>query len=150
MGKSSLTRERCVEILEKSEMGYLSMVHEGAPYTIPVNYLYLDDKIYIHTGRKGRKWEALTQNSRVCFNVTLEGRKIYGSSPCSYTYEFESVMLEGKAEKVSDSAEVINVLNQLVDKYKEGEVTPVSEEKMAIIWMIRMDIEKMTGRQNRA
>ncbi len=150
MPKKELFIERCMEILDREETGYLSMCRENQPYCIPLNFFYDRNqaKIYIHTGLKGMKWDFLAENSRVCFTVAVPGRKRTGENPCRYTYEFESIIVFGTASRVDAQGEVRDSLNKLINKYRVAPVLPVPEEKLAKLRMIRIDIEKITGRQN--
>lgn len=118
------------------------------PYCIPFNFLYDEGRIYIHTGLKGLKWEYLAANPRVCFTVAATGEKKSGESPCQYTYQFESVIISGSAVEVSSEWELSEYLAKLIDKYRVAPVTPVPEEKLGKLRMIRIDIEKITGRKN--
>ncbi|ADG81235.1 pyridoxamine 5'-phosphate oxidase family protein [Thermincola potens] len=148
MPKKDLAPERCEEILRQAEFGYLGMCREGEPYCIPFNFLYDKGRIYIHTGHKGTKWDYITANPRVCFTVSVPGRKKTGESPCQYTFEFESVTVFGWASKVVSEEETAESLGRLIDKYREGPVGAVPGDKLAKLCMIRIDIEKITGRQN--
>ncbi len=150
MPKQDLSLKRCEEILEREETGYLAMCRDKQPYCLPFNFLYEREpaRIYIHTGLKGVKWEFLADNPRVCFTVAVPGRKRTGASPCQYTYEFASVIVFGTAQKVESAEETLDSLSKLIEKYREGPVLPAPEEKLAKLRMIRIDIEKIAGRQN--
>ncbi len=151
MSRKDLLPERCMEILEREETGFLAMCREELPDCIPLNYFYDrgQQKIYIHTGLQGLKWDILSYNPSVCFTVADPGSKRTGSSPCTYAYEFESVVVFGKAAEVESEHEVAQSLNRLIDKYRESEVLPVPKEKLAVLRMVRIDIETITGRHNR-
>lgn len=150
MPKTDLPPAGCAEVLEREDIGYLAMCSEERPYCIPVSFLFdsIQHKIYIHTGITGAKWDILAENPRVCLTVTAPGRKVTGEDPCRYTYEFKSVIVYGYAMKVSCPDELQDSLQKLVGKYSEGPVSPVPEDKLAKLRMIRIDIEKITGRQN--
>lgn len=65
-----LTREECVEILEKMTFGTLALSGgDGYPYALPISYVYSDDKVYFHSALKGHKIDALMQNDKVSFCV---------------------------------------------------------------------------------
>ena len=147
MPKVDLPIDRCEEILDREEFGYLGMSRGGQPYCIPVNFVYSRGRIYIHTGLKGLKWEFLAENPRVCFTVSAPGAKRTGESPCQYTYEFESVIVFGTASKAEDP-DSLEYLNRLIDKYRTAPVLPAPEEKLAKLLLIRIDIEEISGRQN--
>lgn len=42
---------------------------EGYPYGLPLNYVYLDGCIYMHTADQGYKIDALKANNKVCFSA---------------------------------------------------------------------------------
>ena len=151
MSRKDLTSEKCMEILEREQTGFLAMCRDDMPYCIPLNYFFdrEQQKIYIHTGLKGLKWDILAHNPSVCFTVADPGCKRTGDSPCTYTYEFESVAVFGKAAEVEAKSEVSLSLNKLVEKYRDTETSPVPEEKLSVVRMVRIDIERITGRHNR-
>lgn len=149
MPKQDLSIEQCEEILERAEVGYLAMCRDGRPYCLPFNFVYYRRRIYIHTGLKGLKWDFINANPEVCFAVAEPGRKRTGESPCQYTYEFAGVVVSGTARLVESRAETGDSLRKIIDKYREGPVLPVPEDKLAKLKMLRIDIEKITGRQNR-
>ncbi|PKM80526.1 MAG: hypothetical protein CVU89_13315 [Firmicutes bacterium HGW-Firmicutes-14] len=151
MSKKDMGPDRCEEILQNAETGYLAMSLNDRPYCIPFNFWYDRDRsrIYIHTGLAGMKWDIITGNPSVCFTVAVPGRKRTGESPCSYSYEFESVIVYGKAFLVDNRDETVDSLNRLIDKYREGPAGQIPEDKLTKLRMLRIDIEKITGRQNR-
>lgn len=148
MPKAALEKEQCEQILEQQEFGFLSMSQDGCPYCLPFNFCYEQGCIYIHTGRKGIKWEFLADNPRVCFTVVAPGPKITGDSPCQYTYHFKSVVVRGKASEITCPDQARASLERLIDKYRVGAVTPVPGDKFEKVRMIRIDIDEMTGRKN--
>lgn len=148
MSKTDLAIERCAEILQQAEYGYLAMSREGQPYCLPFNFVYYQAKIYLHTGLKGSKHEYLRANPQVCFTVSVPGSKLTGASPCQYSYRFESVVVLGRACYVEEPGELTESLDRLIDKYREAPVTPVPGDKLAKLKMLRIDIDQLTGRQN--
>lgn len=148
MPKMAIPIERCEEILEQAEFGFLAMSRDGQPYCLPFNFVYDKGKIYIHTGLKGTKHEYIKGNPKVCFTVALPGDKLTGESPCQYSYRFESVALFGNARYVEKPSELTEALALLIDKYREAPVTAVPEDKLAKLKMLRIDIDQITSRQN--
>ena len=73
MQKYQLTEEEMISVLNKSKYGVLSTIGEdGFPYGVPVNFVYLDGKIYIHGRKIGEKVSNLTSNCKCCFTVAQE------------------------------------------------------------------------------
>lgn len=146
--KRELSIEECEKVLDQAEVGYLAMSRDGQPYCLPFNFVYDEGKIYIHTGVQGTKWDYIGDNASVCFTVAAPGEKRTGESPCQYTYEFESVIVLGRASRVDSPEETADSLQKIIDKYRIAPVLPVPAEKMPKLRMIRIDIERITGRQN--
>lgn len=58
-----------VEImLMTHHVGHLACCLDGAPYIVPITYVYEDGCVYGHT-REGEKVRIMRQNPRVCFEV---------------------------------------------------------------------------------
>ena len=58
--------ERAKEMLLEATEGTLAMHgDDGYPYALPMNYVYLNGAIYIHTADYGYKIDALKANQKV-------------------------------------------------------------------------------------
>lgn len=141
-----LSMEKTIEIFEKGHHGILSVNgDDGYPYGTPVNYVYLNDCIYIHSAKYGYKIEALAKSDKVCFSAILSSQIL----PDKFTAAFESVVALGKAVMVEDDAEKKKVLDTFIDRFspdfKEGGQKFISAvfEKTAII---RIDVEEIKGK----
>ena len=61
-------------ILEKGQYGVLSTVDAaGAPYGVPLSYVYRDGEIYIHSAVEGRKVDNLTLTPAAQFSFCVVG-----------------------------------------------------------------------------
>ena len=141
-----LSPEKTKEIFEKGHHGIISVNgDDGYPYGVPVNYVYLNDKIYIHSAKYGYKMEALEKNDKVCFTAILNSQIL----PDKFTAAFESVIAFGKAGLVEDDAEKRTVLETFIDRFspdfKENGQKFIAGafEKTAII---RIDVESIKGK----
>ena len=88
------------EILHRETIGWLATVAEGRPYAVPLNYAYIDGKIYFHCALEGRKLDAVRANPEVCLAVgRQEGeiRRHRGSGVCHP--DNESVLCFGRARR---------------------------------------------------
>jgi nitroimidazol reductase NimA-like FMN-containing flavoprotein (pyridoxamine 5'-phosphate oxidase superfamily) len=88
-----------LNILEKSDYGILG-VHgdDGYPYAVPVNYTYLDEKIYIHCALKGHKIDAIRGNDKVSFTVVDHEEVL----PDLFDTAYSSVIAFGRARLLVD------------------------------------------------
>ena len=87
--KRQLSAEETQALFVKGHHGILSVNgDDGYPYAVPVNYVFIDGKIYIHSAKYGYKIDALKQNDKVCFTAILNSQII----PDKFTAAFESVV----------------------------------------------------------
>lgn len=104
--------------LEKKRVGILSMCdEEGNPYAVPVNYIYLDEKIYIHGMGTGKKNRIIEVKSSVCFTVFEEFGTVIDPVPCKCDTSYFSIVIMGKINLVENLHEKTQVLTKLVEKF---------------------------------
>ncbi len=138
-------------VLERSEVGRMATVNlKGFPVIKPVNFLYLGNRIYVHSSRKGEKVEDIYRESPVCFEVDTPIAYVVASrAACQASYYYRSIVVKGKAIFVKDRKKKMRVLRKLMEKYQpEGncdEVSPEILEKTAIIEIL---VQKMTAKEN--
>jgi len=128
-------QESINKILEKAEYGTLALSDNGKPYSIPVNFVLLDNSIYFHGSHKGRKMEILAKNSQVSFSVVKNYSLIQSyfssndGSACPATQFFKSVVIDGRAIIIDKQEEKVKVLEALMKKHQpEGKYIPLSDE----------------------
>ncbi len=123
------------EILDLAEFGTLAICKDNKPYSLPVNFVYLDKFIYFHGSVKGRKIDILKENPFASFSVVEPYSVIqsYFSSKdnlaCPATHFFKSVVIDGKIEFVKKDEEKVQALSALMQKLqKEGKYIPLKDE----------------------
>ena len=67
-GLEVLEREECIALLAGATVGRIAITSNALPVVLPVNFVLLDDRIVIRTGR-GTKLDAATRNTVVAFEV---------------------------------------------------------------------------------
>ncbi|MCP4229827.1 MAG: pyridoxamine 5'-phosphate oxidase family protein [bacterium] len=126
--------EDAINVLERSEVGFLAMTHETWPYCVPVNYVYYDGDIYIHSSTDGKKLNIIEANPPVCF--TILGDYEYLRGECTYVYE--SVIVYGKAWIIKDTDQKRKAYEALVAKYEpdgslEGDAGCIESSAIIVI-----------------
>lgn len=139
----------CRAVLLMADVLHLAMYGDGWPYVVPVNFALVDDIIYIHSGRTGRKLELLAQHARVCFQAECDVALSEPSDPdraCQYGMRFRSVVGFGTAAIHTDLPTLQLGLDALMARYSSREFTYPETilEKTAII---AVTIEILTGKQ---
>ena len=67
-GLQILDRDECVDLLAAGIVGRIAITANALPVVLPVNYVLLNDRIVVRTGR-GTKLDAATRNTVVAFEV---------------------------------------------------------------------------------
>ena len=139
-------------LLRSAPVGRLGTIgRDGCPRIKPLNFVYANDRIYFHSARAGEKIDDLLRDSRVCFEVDLPIAYVKGrqDDPCKASYLYQSVILYGKAALVGADPERRKALLELMRKYQPGGgYGDFPEAKLALTAVVRIDIERMTGKED--
>jgi len=129
------SKEKIKEFLDKEHVGRIATIDQnGYPQIIPMNFVFLNDVIYMHSHTKGEKLENVTRNDKVGFEVDreLEFLPSYFEDPKDASLAdtlYISVVIKGKGKIVNDRQEKTNALNGLMKKYQpEGRFESISPE----------------------
>ncbi|MDP4170743.1 MAG: pyridoxamine 5'-phosphate oxidase family protein [Bacillota bacterium] len=108
------------QFLDNARTGFLGLSQHEEPYVIPLNFIWRNGHIYFHGASEGRKEAMMSNNSNVCFTVSEEYGTITDPVPANIDTAYMCVLISGKAEKVLDLAEKVNVMQAMIDKYVPG------------------------------
>ena len=109
----ALSIEECSDILHSAMRGVLAVVgDEGYPYSLPINYVYDDGRLYFHCAREGHKLDAIRTCDKACFTVIGEPVK----DPGEWWYHVKSVICFGRV-RLMGGEEKTERLRQLGEKY---------------------------------
>ena len=143
--KQALTQDECDQVLHQAPRGVLA-VHgeEGYPYAFPMDFIYLDGKLYFHCAKEGHKIDALAADDRVSFCVMDEGFRREGE----WALNIKSVILFGRIKTVDDPDLALRAIRQLGLKYyptAEG-VEHEIEKDFHRVQMLELTVDHMTGK----
>lgn len=123
MNQVGYTKRNCTDqqkiesFLVQERTGVLGMVSGIFPYAVPVNYVWHNGSVYFHGMGSGKKEKILSQNPLVSFTIYKEHGTVTDPVPCHADTAYMSVMIFGKAEKVTDPAEATEALQRVLDKF---------------------------------
>jgi len=144
-------RETIIALLEKSNVGRMATVNqEGFPVIKPVNFLYWDEKIYLHSSKKGEKIRDIRRGSPVCFEVDEPiAYRLADGPACKGGYYYRSVIIKGMATMVNHRRKKLKILERLMEKYQpEGGYGEILEEILKKTAVIEISIQEITGKEN--
>jgi len=129
------SKEKVVEFLSSQQTGRIASIDEnGFPQIIPMNFVFINDVIYMHSHVRGEKLGNIRRNQKVGFEVdkNLEFLPSYFTDPTYAEFAdtlYISVVIKGNASIVSDKDEKTIALNGLMEKYQpEGGYEPIKPD----------------------
>ena len=128
-------KELIDDILNNISYGTLALCSNNIPYSVPINFVQINNNIYYHGAKKGKKMDIIHNNSVASFSV-VESYSIiqsYFSSndnlACPATHFFKSVCIDGEIQLVNNYDEKVLALQGLMQKLQpEGKYKPLNEE----------------------
>ncbi|MGY5151998.1 MAG: pyridoxamine 5'-phosphate oxidase family protein [Candidatus Nitrosopumilus sp. bin_6a] len=127
--------EKVKEFLNDEHVGRVASIDvNGFPQIIPMNFVFLNDVVYMHSHVKGEKLDNMSRNNKVGFEADreLEFLPSYFEDPHNASLAdtlYISIVIKGVASFVSDREEKTLALNGLMEKYQpEGQYDPIQSD----------------------
>lgn len=156
LGKLEIkSKEKIIEFLSSQQTGRVATIDEnGFPQVIPMNFVFINDTVYMHSHIRGEKLDNIRRNKKVGFEVdkSLEFLPSYFSDPTDASLAdtlYISVVIKGNASIVSDKKEKTNALNGLMKKYQpEGGYEPIKPDMDVLkeVEVIKIAPESLRGK----
>ena len=131
--------EKIKNFLNEEHVGRIATVDaNGFPQIIPMNFVFLNDAVYMHSHVRGEKLENISRNNLVGFEADreLEFLPSYFEDPHNAALAdtlYVSVVIKGIGSFVSDREEKTRALNGLMEKYQpEGGYDPLTPDLRVI------------------
>ena len=127
--------DKVKEFLHQEHVGRISTIDvNGYPQIIPMNFVFLNDAVYMHSHPRGEKIENFKRNEKVGFEVDreLEFLPSYFEDPKNASLAdtlYISIVMKGTASLVTEKEEKTLALNGLMKKYQpEGGYDPIQSD----------------------
>ena len=156
LGKLEIkSKEKVIEFLSSQQTGRIASIDDnGFPQIIPMNFVFINDAVYMHSHIRGEKLDNIKRNQKVGFEVdkSLEFLPSYFSDPADASLAdtlYISVIIKGNAGIVSDKEEKTNALNGLMEKYQpEGGYEPIRSDMDVLkeVEVIKIVPESLRGK----
>ena len=147
--------EKIKEFLNDEHVGRISSIDvNGFPQIIPMNFVFRNDAVYMHSHVKGEKLNNILKNNKVGFEADreLEFLPSYFEDPHNASLAdtlYISVVIKGLASFVIDREEKTLALNGLMEKYQpEGYYDPLKSDMHVLdaVSVIKVTPKKLHGK----
>ena len=147
--------EKIKEFLNEEHVGRMSSIDKnGFPQIIPMNFVFLNGAVYMHSHVKGEKLDNILRNNRVGFESDreLEFLPSYFEDPHNASLAdtlYISVVIKGLASFVTDRDEKALALNGLMKKYQpEGGYDPIQSDMRVLdaVSVIKITSQTLHGK----
>ncbi len=166
-----MDREFGLAVIDRSVYGTMSMVDgDKTPYGIPLSIVRVDNALYFHAAKVGRKVDILKDNPNV--SVAFVGRvkvpQKYSDSDIEamiqqpsrvgnmvsnvFTTEFESAIVTGKAVLVCDEVEMTKALMAICQKYTPTKMQYADiaiKDGMPAVAIYKIEIETLSAKRKK-
>ena len=147
--------EKIKEFLNDEHVGRISSIDvNGFPQIIPMNFVFRNDAVYMHSHVKGEKLNNILKNNKVGFEADreLEFLPSYFEDPHNASLAdtlYISVVIKGLASFVIDREEKTLALNGLMEKYQpEGFYDPLKSDMRVLdaVSVIKINPQTLRGK----
>lgn len=138
--------ERIIKSCDVCNLGMIDL--DNKPYTLPFNFGFEEQTIYLHSGPVGKKIDILRNNPDVCITFSTDHQLYHQSEDvaCSYGMKYRSVLIQGKLEFVEDTDEKIRILNIIMRQYTKRDDYKYSGPSVANVAVMRIKAETITAK----
>ncbi len=166
-----MDRQFGLSVIDRSVYGVLSMVDSGQlAYGVPLSIVRVDDSLYFHAAKAGRKAEILAANPAVSVafigqvavpekyqladiaQAVKDKKQVGRIMGDVFTTEFESAIVCGKVTLVEDDDEKVLALRAICQKYTPTKMQYADlaiEASFKQVAIYRIDIENLTAKRKK-
>ena len=145
--KQQLSREECLELLEKEKRGVLSLLgDEGYPYGVPLDFWYnpQDGCLYFHCAPEGKKLSCIARWPEATLTAAEAGEGDF------FSVCYASAVLRGRITVVEDEGEKYEALLAITRRYCPdlmGEADDYLRRRLKDTCVCRLDLREITGKE---
>jgi len=111
--------EEAEKILRQEKAGVLSVNGDhGYPYGVPMNYVYVEGKIYLHsTSDTSHKLDRINSNNKICLTIIARQDLVVED----FAVHFGSIIVFGKARIINDPNEKAEDMRKMMENLAPGQ-----------------------------
>lgn len=138
--KQIISLNQCFQIIKNTSYGVLSFCNGELPYSIGLNHILLDDRIFFHCAKSGYKLTGI--NKRATYIIIND----LGINSKAATHNHNSVTIFGTIREVTDSHTkkdaLLKLINDLAPNY------PYNDKMINTTNILELEIDYINGKSH--
>lgn len=136
--KQLISLNQCYKIMDKIHYGVLSFTHEGLPYSVALNHIIIDNRIFFHCAKSGYKLNSIEQRATYLIVEDL------GINLKAGTHNHNSVAVFGTVHEVTEfetkKAALLEIVSHLAPEH------PYNDKMVDTTNIIELEIDYINGK----
>ena len=136
-------------VLDDGYMCTIGFVHEGSPRVLPTGYGRIGDFIYVHGSNASTMLGAILKSPEICLSVTHVDGLVLGRSLFAHAVNYRSVVIFGRAERVTDDDEKRASFEAYAERFLKGryaDVRPPNQKELNSVTVVRISIDEAVAK----
>lgn len=142
-------RETLDPILDEAMVCHVAFEMDGEMFNVPMNFIRIQDSVFIHSADKGRIFTRLSDGTRACLTITILDGIVLAKSVYSNSLNYRSAMLFGTFGVVDDDSEKMLVFEKLMEKLVPGRWNDSripNQKELDTVGVLRMRIDEFSAK----
>ncbi|AZR42103.1 MULTISPECIES: pyridoxamine 5'-phosphate oxidase family protein [Marinobacter] len=118
--RASYERAPAYALIDRLKTAHVGFVEEGEPRIIPITAWRLADDLYLHTLSGGRLAQTLASGQQLCISFAVTNQWVMTKSAFHHSANYESLVLFGRASRVSDDREFDAAFQAIINQIESG------------------------------
>ena len=132
-------REKILQILDACHCCRVGFSDPDGAYIVPLSFAFVPgtpDRFYFHGAKEGRKAARIAARPKVGFELDCSYALVEGTSGCSYSCRYQSVIGTGRIGEVTD-----------MEDYEPEKSFVFTDEQAQHVAVFRLDVAELTCKE---
>ena len=140
-------REQILQTIEACDCCRIGFSCPDGAYIVPLSFAFVPgtpDRFYFHGAAEGRKASLIADMPLVGFELDCAHALTTGTSGCSYSCRYRSVIGTGRILPVTDLEEKKQALTAIMAHYEKSRVFVFTDEQAQRTAVFRLDVQQLS------
>ena len=143
-------REKILQILDACHCCRVGFSDPDGAYIVPLSFAFVPgtpDRFYFHGAKEGRKAARIAARPQVGFELDCSYALVEGTSGCSYSCRYQSVIGTGRIGEVTDMEEKKQALAAIMAHYEPEKSFVFTDKQAQHVAVFRLDVAELTCKE---